>query len=173
MSTSTEAIKASGQSRLLRRKLPEVVHHLRAVEPEEEAAARKAVADARERREDATFRVDEGAEADRTAADAELDQARAALAACYEPVVIRALPPEEFEQVAADHPARPDKDEAYNLDTLCPELFYRGVRDTSELTREQWETEVVPQLGRGEWMGLTVAAMAINGRMSDGSIPKD
>lgn len=171
MSTAAEAIKAAtGQTRLLRRKLPEVTYHLRAVEPDEEAAARKAVADARERLETATFRIDDAAESAVTAAQADLDQAQATLAACYEAVVIRALPPAEFEALAADHPARPDKDEAYNLETLCPALFYAGVQ--GELTAEQWETEVVPQLGRGEWWGLQAAAMNINGRSADGAIPK-
>lgn len=174
MSTADEAVKAAspaGLGRLLRRRLPEVVHHLRAAEPHEEAAARKAVADARERLEEASWRVDDKAAAAIAAAQVDVDQARAALAACYEPVAIRALPPAAFEALAAEHPARPGQDEAYNLETLCPALFYAGVQ--GELTAEQWEHEIVPQLGRGEWWGLQAAAMTINGRATDGSIPKD
>lgn len=169
-----DAIKAAlptGQERLLRRKLPQAVYHLRAVEPEEERAARQAVADAREHLQTVSFRVDDGAAAAIAEADEALEAARSVLAACYEPVVIQALEPEHFEEVAAQHPARPDEDEAYNLDTLCPELFYLGVQGA--LTREQWEEEVKPQLGRGEWMGLGATALNLNGRLSDGTIPKD
>lgn len=172
--SADDAIKAAlptGQERLLRRKLPTVVHHLRAAEPAEEQAARTAVAEARERLQRTLFRVDDDAAAAIAEVEGALEAARSVLAACYEPVTIQALPPEEFEEVAADHPARPDEDEAFNLDTLCPELFYLGVQ--GKLTREQWENEIVPQLGRGEWMGLQSAAMNINGRLSDGSIPKD
>jgi hypothetical protein len=174
MSTADEAIKAApptGLERLLRRKSPEVVHHLRAAEPHEEAAARQAVADARERLETASWRSDEQAQAAITAAQAEVDQARAALAACYEPVVIRALPPKEFEALVDEHPARDGKDEPYNPETLNMELFHLCVQ--GNLSREQWETEVIPQLSKGELLSLETAAIALNGRTSDGSIPKD
>jgi len=170
MSNTRTATKTATGRRLLRRQLPELVYNLRAAEPGEEAAARQAVADARERLETASFRVDDGADAARTVAQAELDRANAALAACYEPVVVRALPPAEFEALVAQHPPRDGKDEPYNPETFNPELFLACVQ--GDYTREEWETEIIPQLSKGEQLGLITAAVGLNGRMTDGVIPK-
>lgn len=175
MSTADDAIKAAppapaGQQRLLKRKLPQLVHHLRAVEPDQERAARQAAEDARERLSIASMRIDERADDAITAAQAELDQANAELAACYEPVTIQALPPAVFEVLVAEHPKREGKEEAFNGETLLPELFLRCVR--GELTREQWETEVIPQLANGELVAMQTKALEVNGRYSDGLIPK-
>lgn len=174
MSTADEAIKAAPPEtgrRLLKRKLPQVVHHLRAVEPEEEAAARRAVADAREALAIASYRVDDKAAEVIEAAQAELDQKRAALAACYEPVAITAMPPAEFEEFVKGHPPRDGHDEPYNPLTLNPELFLACVQ--GDYTREEWETGIIPQLSKGEWTGLQIDCVAVNGRTSDGAIPKD
>lgn len=175
MSTADDAIKAAppqptGQKRLLRRKLPQDIHHLRAVEPEEERAARQAAEDARERLSVASMRIDDKADAAIKAAQRKLDQANAALADCYEPVVIQAMPPAEFEDLVALHPKRDGKEEAFNAETLLPELFLVCVQ--GELTREQWETEVIPQLANGEWVAMQNKALEVNGRYSDGLIPK-
>jgi chemotaxis regulatin CheY-phosphate phosphatase CheZ len=172
MSTARNSTKAAptGQLRLLRRKPPQVVHYLRAVEPEVESAARQAVTDARDRLSTATMRIDDAAVEAIEAAQATLDQAQAALAACYEPIVIQALPPDEFEALVAEHPKREDKDESFNADTLLPVLFLRCVQ--GDLTAEQWTKEVIPQLSNGERRALESRSLDVNGRFSDGLIPK-
>lgn len=175
MSTADNSIKAAppqpaGQKRLLRRKLPQAVHHLRAVEPEVELAAKQAADEARERLSIATMRLDDKADDAIEAAQATLDEANAALADCFEPVTIQALPPEEFEALVALHPKREGKEEAFNAETLLPPLFLRCVQ--GDLTPEQWEREVIPQLSNGELRALEMAALNVNARWSDGAIPK-
>ncbi len=175
MSTADDAIKAAppapaGQQRLLKRKLPSVVHHLRAVEPEEERTARQAAEDARERLSIASMRIDDKADAAIKAAQRKLDQANAALAECYEPVVIQSLPPAEFEALVAEHPKREGKEEAFNAESLLPVLFLRCVQ--GELTPAQWEAELVPQLSNGEYVAMQTKALEVNARYSDGAIPK-
>lgn len=175
MSTADDAIKAAppapaGQRRLLNRKRPTVVHHLRAVEPDVERAAKEAAEAARERLSIASMRIDEQATDAVTTAQAELDQANAALAACYEPVTIQALPPDEFEELVAEHPKREGKEEAFNADSLLPVLFLRCVQ--GDLTAEEWANEVIPQLSNGERRALESRSLDVNGRFSDGLIPK-
>jgi hypothetical protein len=173
VSTADNAIKAAppaGLQRLLKRKLPEAVHYLRAVEPEVERAARQVVDDARDRLSVASMRIDDKADAAINAAQQDLDAANAALADCYEAITIKAMPPTEFEALVAEHPARKDEDEPYNNETLLPALFLRCVQ--GDLTPEQWTDEVIPQLANGERRAMEFKAMEINSRFSDGLIPK-
>lgn len=172
MTTTTK--KAKGLARLKSRKLPVTVYHLRAAEPEEEMAAQAAVETARERLEVASMRADEGAEAAITKAQAELDQANAALAACYEAVTIQAQPPDEFERLLnlPEHKPRKgnDKDSQWNSDTFPRAVFLIGVQ--GELTAEEWTEEVLPQCSQAERVALFLAALNINARWSDGTVPK-
>lgn len=173
MGSADDAVKAadgSGLSRLLRRKPPSVVHHLRAVEPQIERAARGAVLVARERRDMAEFSLSDDQATQLAQAQADLDTANAALADCYEPVTIRALPPAEYEALIARHPAREGEDEPYDPATFGPELFYACVQ--GELTRQQWQEEIVPQLSQAEWLELLGAALTVNARFTGGDIPK-
>jgi hypothetical protein len=172
MGTADDAIKTApaSQLRLLRRGLPQVVHHLRASTPEEERAARQAASAARERLAHHMMRIDDQVGEAIAAAQAECDAADAALATCYEPVIIQALPPAVFETLVAEFPAREGKDEAWNIETLPPALFLASVR--GELTAEQWEKEVLPQLAHGEVQGLRNSALAVNARFVGGDVPK-
>jgi hypothetical protein len=175
MSTADDSIKAAppapaGLSRLLNRKRPTVVHYLRGVEPDVERAAKEAAEAARERLSIASMRIDEQATEWVNTAQAELDRANAALAACYEPVTIQALPPDEFEALVAQHPKREGKDEAFNLETLVLPLFLLCVQ--GELTAKQWTNEIIPQLSNGERRALELKAFDVNARYSDGLIPK-
>jgi hypothetical protein len=172
MSSADEATKAAGgPARLRTRKLATTVYHLRAVDPEEEAAARAAVAEAREALTATAYRHDEDAAAAIEQAEADLAAAQEKLAACYEPVTISAVPPAEFERLAADHPTREGKDEPYDMPALAEALFIAGVQ--GDLTTEQWREEVFPQLTNGERTGITTAALLVNSRGIGGGIPKD
>ncbi len=172
MGIADDAIKASdgsGLSRLLKRKLPTVVHHLRAVEPEVERAARAAAQKARDARDDAEMSLDDDQADQVAAAQAVLDEANAALAACYEPVTIQALPPEEYEDLVGAHPAK-DKDEPFDVEAVSPELFYRGVQ--GDLMREEWVGILTSQVSQAERLGLFGDALTVNARAVSGDIPK-
>jgi hypothetical protein len=172
--TTTRTAKAKGLARLKTRKLPVAVYHLRAAEPDEEMAAREGVTAADERHTAALMRGDEGAEAAIAKAQAELDQAQAALADCYQEVRIQALEPDEFERLLGlpeNKPRKGTDDTLWNNDTFGKAVFLAGVQ--GELTAEEWVTEVIPQLSQAEKAGLFVKALNINARWTDGSVPKD
>lgn len=171
MSTADEAVKAAsstGLQRLLKRGLPKHVHHLRAASPEETAASLEAVREAKEHLELASIRMDGGADAARQAAEAELVAAREQLASCYEPVTIRALKPTEYEALAAKYK---DENDAAGIDqdSLGRAAFLAGVE--GDLTEEDWLT-VLDQCSQGERGTLFIAALVLNARTTDGSIPK-
>lgn len=171
--TTTRTAKAKGLARLKSRKLPVAVYHLRAVDPDEEMAARDGVTSAEERHTAALMRSDEGAEAAIAKAQAEVDQAKAALADCYQEVRIQAQEPEEFERLLGlpEHkPRKGTEDTLWNNDTFGKTMFLVGVQ--GELTAEEWETEVFPQLSQAEKAGLFIKALNINARWVDGSVPK-
>jgi hypothetical protein len=116
------------------------------------------------------MRMDDRAAETVTEAEAALEKARADLAACYEPVVIRALEPKRFEELVAEHPARKDRDERWNVETFPRALFLASV--VGELSREEWETVLDEQCSEGEQNGLFLDAQVVNARMPDGTIPK-
>lgn len=172
MSTANDAIKAAPAQpkRLLHRGLPVTTYHLRAAEPAEVAAAEQAVADAKDAKELADFRLGEAGEQAQAKAAEQLAEARARLKACYEPVKIRALDPDVYEAMAAEHE---DEKKPGGLDekALGKAVFLAGVQGV--YSAAEWAETILPQCSRGERHELYFAALVINARATGGAIPKD
>lgn len=160
--------KKSQRDRLLGRTRPTLTHHLRV---DDDTAARAAVEAAREQLAAAEMRFDPRAGEAVKEARAALEAAQGLLAECYEPVVLRAMPPKEFEELVAQHPARKDETERWNNDTFPRAAFLASV--TGELSRTEWETVLDEQLSEGERNAICLDALRVNARMPDGTIPKD
>lgn len=159
--------KKTQRDRLLSRSRPTTIHHLRV---EDDTDARAAVEAAQEALGVARMRMDARATEAVTEAENTLEKARADLAACYEPVVIRAMEPRRFEDLVAQHPARDGKDERWNVETFPRALFLASV--VGELSREEWEQVLDEQCSEGEQNGLFLDAQLVNARMPDGRVPK-
>jgi hypothetical protein len=161
--------RAGRRARLLARKRPTVDYQL-AVVDELDAVAELAAA--REAFEVAQLRVDDGAETAVVEAEKRVEQARKAVEACYEPVTFTALPPVEFEALVAAHPSREGKEEQWNGDTFPPACFLACV-DTAELSADEWAEFVQASVSQAERVALFAAAIGINARWPNGSIPND
>lgn len=160
--------KKTQRDRLLGRTRPTATHHLRV---EDDTDARATVEAAQEALSIARMRLDDNTAKAVSEAEAALQQARARLADCYEPVVIKAMPPAKFEELVAEHPGRDGKDERWNVSTFPRALFLASV--VGELSREEWEQVLDEQCSEGEQNGLFLDAQLVNARMPDGTIPKD
>ncbi|WP_433415024.1 hypothetical protein ACQP1V_36240 [Microtetraspora malaysiensis] len=102
-------------------------------------------------------------------AEARVAAARAALAACYEPIELVALAPPEFEALAKEHP--PTKDDEAWAESFPRALFLACVR--SELTRDEWAVVLDSQLSQGEKTEALNMALQANLRVPDAGLPKD
>lgn len=162
--------KKTQRDRLMGRTRPSDTYHLPVGEDAEMRAAAGAVEAAQEALSTARMRLDDRADEAATEAEGVLAQANAALAALYEPVVIRAMKPESFELLVAEHPARKDTDERWNKDTFPRALFLESV--VGEMSREDWEAFLAEQCSQGEQNGLFYMAQYVNARTPDGTIPK-
>jgi hypothetical protein len=152
--------------RLKGRQRPTVVHHLLM---DDDTAARAALALANQEWELSTLRTDTTPEATAAAKQAVAD-AQAAVDACYEPITMRALPPEVFEELAAQHPPRKDKEERWNDATFPRAVFLASVE--GEMTEEEWVAFLDTQCSQGERTVLGIAALGVNARWPSGDIPK-
>lgn len=161
--------KAGRRERLLARKRPVFVYQL-AVEDETEAVAELAAA--KDALDTAGFRDDDRAEQAVTDAEARLEKAHAAVAACYEPVTLTALPPVEFERLVAkpEYAPRDGKGEKWNGDTF-PRACFLACVDTSDLSADEWAEFADGSLSQGERESLFLAAVGVNARWPTGSIP--
>jgi hypothetical protein len=112
------------------------------------------------------------------AAEPALQQARAdvkaaedKLQACFEFVTLRALLAADFEALVAAHPPRPDtRDDMYNLDTFPKACFLACVE--GELSQEEWERLWEIGLSNAEQIVAGNAAIRVNIRTPDESLPK-
>jgi hypothetical protein len=170
MPPRTSKKKTSQRDRLMGRTRPSDTYHLPVGDDAEMRAAADAVEAAQEALGTARMRFDDRAVEAVTEAEAALAQANEALAGLYEPIVIRAMKPEEFELLVAEHPAREGKNEAWNKDTFPRQLFLSSV--VGELSREDWEEFLTEQCSEGERNGLQLTAQVVNARIPDGTIPK-
>lgn len=172
MSTANDAVKAAPpqSKRLLNRGLPVATYHLRAAEPEEVAEAEQAVADAKDAKELADFRLGDAGEQAQAKAAEQLAEARARLAACFEPVKIRALAPEKYEALIAEHEDE-KKPGGVDDDAVALAAFLAGVQ--GDYSAEEWESTILPQCSRGERKELYFTTLALNVRGTGGAIPKD
>lgn len=170
MSTADDAVKAAppGLKRLLKRKLPTIVYHLRAVEPEVLAAAEDALSEAKAELDLARLYRDDQADEAVSEATAKVESAQAALAACFEPITLRALPPGEYEALVAAHKDEKAED-GVDSAGLRRAAFLACVQ--GDLSEAEWD-EVFAQCSMGERVALFATALAVNIRNTDGSIPK-
>lgn len=159
--------KPSQRDRLMGRTRPSDTYHLPV---EDDTDARAAVEAAREALSVAQMRLDERAAEAVGEAEAALADANERLAACYEPVLIRAMEPNQFEALAAEHPARKDRNERWNEETFPRALFFASV--VGDMTSEDWAAFLTERCSEGERNGLYLTAKIVNARMPDGSIPK-
>lgn len=101
-----------------------------------------------------------------------LQEAKTALEACFQPVTLTALPPDEFEALADAHPPREGTDdEAWNVDTF-PRACFLACAPT-DLSTQEWETFLSERVNDGERARLYGTALAVNVRTVDPTVPKD
>lgn len=106
-----------------------------------------------------------------TAARQRVEDARAALNACFETIVFTAMPPEDFETLLDAHPPRPDTDEEWNDATFPLACFLACAPDV--FTAEEWQEWLRVNVNDGERIRLTSTAIRANTRVLDTNIPKD
>ncbi|NUP24008.1 MAG: hypothetical protein HOZ81_49735 [Streptomyces sp.] len=93
------------------------------------------------------------------------------LRGCYEFITLRALPADDFEALVAAHKPRPDTtDQMWNLDTFPKACFFACVE--SEMAAEEWERLWSAGLSNAERVELGNAAIRVNIRTPDESLPK-
>lgn len=163
--------KAGRRERLLARKRPTATYQLAV---EDTSAEIEELAEAKAALEVAQYRSDDGAMEAVSEAQQRVEQAREAVAACYEAVTFTALAPAEFEALAGkpEHKARDGKDEAWNADTFPRSCFLACV-DTTDLSVDEWSEFVDANLSQAERTSLFLTAVGVNARFPDGTIPKD
>jgi hypothetical protein len=161
--------KAGRRERLLARKRPTFIYQLPV---EDDTAALAELEAAKVARELADVLDDQ--EAAVKEADRRLARARKAVDACYEPVTLTALPPVEYERLAAEHPARDGKDEAWNAETFPRALFLAcAPAGDDELTEAEWAELLDNGLSSGERASLLTAAITLNARWPSGAVPNE
>lgn len=155
------------RERLQRRSLPSDVWWLR-IDPVDVVAAAK---EDLERAED-DLRLaqvtDEGGPQGVAAAARRVEQARTAVAACYEPVTVLALDPTEYEALLAEHPPREEK--AAWGPGFGRALLLAGVQ--GDLDRDEWVVFLDSRLSHGERVEAYNLALGVNIRVLDPGIPK-
>lgn len=159
--------KAARRDRFLGRKLPSAPYSL-ALEDDTDAVTELEAA--KESLETAQFREDDRAEAAVAEAEVRLEQARAAVAACYDTVTLTAMLPKEFEALVAAHPPRDGKKEKWNATTFPRACFLKCI-DDDVLTPEEWGTFVDENLAAGEGEALMLTAVGLNARWPSGAVP--
>lgn len=160
--------KAGRRERLLARRRPSFDYQLAVVDDTEAVAE---LAAATEALETARFRSDDGAEQAVAAAEERVAAARTAVQECYETITLTAMPPVEFEALAAkpEHQAREGKDERWNADTFPRAVFLACAPD--DLSADEWAEWLDSSLTQGERTSLLLAAVGLNSRWPSGSIP--
>lgn len=149
------------RDKLATRGLPETTHPIRTGRVADVKAARERLDEAIRLR-DKALGIDERLEQ-------EVRDARAALDALYEDVVVRALPPAQFEALVAEHPPTDEQaDEGLTWDpaTFVPALLAACV--DLPWSAEEWaELCTAGPLALGEITALFETAVQINGRAPD------
>lgn len=154
------------RDRLVGRARPSTVCRLKV---DDTAAAEQAVDEATDQHRLAQLMVADGKSADVAGAKRKLDKAQAAYDACFEPVTVRALAPPDYEALVAEHPADKDSDNAF-AETLPRALFLACVE--GDMGQDEWEKFLDESASEGERSALYLAALQVNNRPPDESIPK-
>ncbi|MFC3986786.1 hypothetical protein [Streptosporangium jomthongense] len=156
------------RERLLARPRPFDTYSLRI---DDDTEPRKALEAARTTLRVLQFQGEAADESAVRAAKAALAEAEASLAACYEPVVLRAMRPDDFEALIGKHkPREGTEDRTWNLDTF-PEACFRECVE-SDLTPAEWDQVWAEVLSAGERGELCTAAIRVNVRVPDTTLPK-
>lgn len=148
---------ASLRKRLADRPRPHITYPL-LVDVDELQAAQQRLEQARQEWRQLVLRGE-----DATQAQAAVDEAQAAVDGCYAQIVLRALPPEQYEELIAAHPpteAQRAAGEIWNVDSFRPALL-AGCAD-GDMTAEDWAAFLAERCSQGERQELWVAALAVN-----------
>lgn len=177
----TAAAPTSQRDRLLARPRPSLAYPLLVDQDAVDAARRdlgQAHADARQ-----AMLAKNTDDAEVQAAQRRITDAEQAVHACYETVVLRALPPGDVERLRADHPpteqqmaaAKAERERAakrgeepplwpeWNEDTFRPALLAACTPD-SGMGADDWATFLQGHVSDGEARGLWLACLAVNAR---------
>lgn len=141
------------------------------VRVEDDADARKEVEQARAVLHLLEIQGDAADQAAVRKAQTRLKKTEQALKACYEFVALRALPADDFEALVGAHKPRPDTDDRlWNGATFPKACFLACVE--SDLTSKDWEHVWTTVLSNAERVELSNAAIRVNVRVPDSSLPK-
>lgn len=163
------------RERLLARERPTVTYPLRVASVAETSEAEAELAAAK--RSLRIWEVQDNPDRAKLAkAKKAVERAQAVRDACYAEIVLRAMPPAEFEAIYDAYPepenaddtlARREADEAY-----MRSVFLASV--DSDLTEEEWDKVIAENLSTGERNELFQLANGINGRTRapGGGVPK-
>lgn len=162
------------KDRLRARERPTATYPCRVATVEETQAAERALALARK----AVMAVNADDKAAARKAKKVLEEAQERRDDCYVQIRLRALEPEDFEDLGDAYPqadekaserARRQADEAY-----LHAVFLASVEGDDSMTEEDWTDFVRKNLGTGERNDLYNMAVAVNGRVRalDPSVPK-
>lgn len=100
-----------------------------------------------------------------------LKKAESRLQACYEFVTLRALPPDDFEALVGAHkPREATTDQLWNNETF-PNACLLACAE-SDLSEQDWELVWTKVLSNAERIELSNAAIRVNVRVPDSSLPK-
>ncbi|WP_160051426.1 hypothetical protein [Nocardiopsis sp. FR26] len=160
------------RDRLLSRERPVATYPCRVASVEDTEAAEQALAVARR----AALAVREDDKQAAAKAKKLLDAAEKKRDACYEKIRLRALPPEDFEELGDAYPEAEEKaDEKTKVasnEAYLHAVFLASVE--GDLTEDEWTTFVHQNLSTGERNDLYNLAIAVNGRVRalDPSVPK-
>lgn len=129
-----------------------------------------------EREERLLFLAESGGDADIEEIRVRVAEIRAQVDAMYEPVVVRAIPAAEFEDLVASHPAtkeQADRDPltTYNRDTFFPALLAACIEGPE--SEQDWSEMINSgELVMGEVNTLISTAMDLNDRSPSVSLGK-
>lgn len=165
MSTASTARRRSVslRARLATRARPRIEYPL-LVEQDGHAAATAALEEALQAWRQVVLRDDPDPQ-ELAAVQAAVDAAQADLDGCYERIVLRALPPPEYEALIAAHPPTAeqrgeDPPQIWNPTTFRPALLALCVE--SDMSAEDWADFLDQRCSAAERQGLYVAALAVN-----------
>lgn len=113
-----------------------------------------------------------GTEREQAARDA-VQAAQDALTACFEPITLTAMRPEDFEALIAAHPPREGHpvDQAWNVDTLPRATFFACA--PADMTEQEWADWLTTTCSHAEQVELFNSAVAVNVRTISPTLPKD
>jgi hypothetical protein len=156
------------RDRLLARPRPSFPFPIRVADP---AEARQQLQQVEQETRQAVLRHDKGTP-EYEAAKQRLVDAKAEVDACYETVILTAMPPAAYEQLKAEHPptagqvtqAGQDGDPPpdANVDTFVPAVLAAGC--DNGMTAVDWAAFLAERCSDGERQELRVCALAINER---------